>query len=49
MVPYTAVQSTYEVVYPTSDKLIELLYLAAVADTPAAACEFFHSLLKLHY
>ena len=38
-----------EVVNPTSYELIELLHFTAVANTPATACEFFHSLLKLRY
>ena len=42
--------TTYlEVVYPSSDKLIEFLHLIAVANAPTTASEFFHSLLKLHY
>ena len=38
-----------EVVYPTSNKLIEFLNFVAVADAPTTACEFFHPLLKLRY
>ena len=35
--------------YPTSDKLIELLYLIAVADAPTSTGESFHSFLKLRH
>ena len=38
-----------EIVYPTSYELIKFLHFIAVANTPATAGEFFHSLLKLRY
>ena len=38
----------FKIVYPSSDKLINFLYLVAVANAPATASEFFHSLLELH-
>ena len=41
--------SYLEVVNPPSDELVEFLYLIAVANAPATASEFFHSLLKLRY
>ncbi len=41
--------SYLEVVNPPSDELVEFLNFITVADTPATACEFFHSSLKLCY
>ena len=40
--------TTYlEVVYPTSDELVEFLHFIAVAYTPATTCEFLRPHLKL--
>ena len=38
-----------EVVYPTSNKLIEFLNFVAVADAPTTASKVSHSFLKLCY
>ena len=37
----------FEVVYPSSDELIQLLNLVAVRDSPASARQFLHLRLKL--
>ena len=39
----------FEVVNPSSDELIEFLHFIVVANAPATASKFFHSLLKFCY
>ena len=41
--------SDFEVVNPSTDKLVEFLYFVAVAYAPTTTGEFFHSLLELCY
>ena len=57
MVAYVTVQTLtqslhapdFEVVYPSSDELVQFLHFVAVAHTPASACQFLHLYFEFRY
>ena len=39
----------FEVIFPSSDELVQLLHLIGVAYSPASACQFLHLRFELRY